>query len=96
MKNFPVKAAPDLKVPYEGNPRKYITDGEPVLVPDVHYYRKAVAEGDLIEVTAKEWAEYDAARTKAEAEAVAAAEEQAKAIAAAAVKAAKASGKATS
>lgn len=47
-----VKAAPGLKLPKEGNPRAYITDAEAVPVQDSHYYRKAIAEGDLVEVKA--------------------------------------------
>ena len=47
-----VKAAPGLKLPKEGNPRAYITDAEPVPVQASRYYRKAIADGDLVEVTA--------------------------------------------
>lgn len=43
-----VKAASGLKVPKEGKPRQYITDAEPVEVPDTAYYRRRVAEGDLV------------------------------------------------
>lgn len=44
-----VKAAPGLKLPKEGNPRAYITDAEPVPVQASRYYRKALADGDLVE-----------------------------------------------
>lgn len=43
-----VKAASGLKVPKEGKPRQYITDVESVEVPDTAYYRRRVAEGDLV------------------------------------------------
>jgi hypothetical protein len=66
-----VKAAPDLKVPKEGSPRTYITAPEAV-VPS-HYYRKAVSDGDLVELTEKEWAAFVAERTAAEEAAAAAA-----------------------
>jgi hypothetical protein len=46
-----VKAAPGLKLPKEGSPRAYITDAEPVPVQASRYYRKALADGDLVEAT---------------------------------------------
>jgi hypothetical protein len=46
-----VKAAPGLKLPKEGNPRAYITDAEAVPVQASRYYRKALADGDLVEAT---------------------------------------------
>jgi hypothetical protein len=51
MKILHVKAAPGLKLPKEGYPRAYITDAEAVPVQDSHYYRKAIGDGDLVEVT---------------------------------------------
>ncbi len=45
-----VKAAPGLRLPKEGKPREYITDQEPEEVSTSHYYRKALADGDLIAV----------------------------------------------
>jgi hypothetical protein len=53
MKTLNVQAAPGLKLPKEGSPRSYITEDEPVQVEDSHYYRKAIADGDLVEVPAK-------------------------------------------
>lgn len=61
-----VKAAPGLKLPKEGAPTTYITDAEPVEVENVHYYRKAINDGDLVALTDDEWAAYLAARAKAE------------------------------
>jgi hypothetical protein len=55
MKPIYVKAAPGMKMPREGNPRSYIIDSEPVPVEGSHYYRKAIADGDLIELTEKQW-----------------------------------------
>lgn len=43
-----VKAAPGLKCPMEKKPRIYITDQEPVEVPDSPYYRRLVKDGSLI------------------------------------------------
>jgi hypothetical protein len=34
----------------ENNPREYITDAEPVEVPDTAYYRRLVADGSLAEI----------------------------------------------
>lgn len=50
MKTLNVQAAPGLKLPKEGDPRAYITDAAPVQVLESHYYRKAIADGDLVEV----------------------------------------------
>jgi hypothetical protein len=52
MTTLNVKAAPGLQLPKEGAPRTYITDAEAVQVQDSHYYRKAIADGDLVEVPA--------------------------------------------
>lgn len=43
-----VKATAGIKVPMEGAPRKYITDAEGQEVPTSAYYRRRVAEGDLV------------------------------------------------
>lgn len=45
-----VQAAPGLKVPREEDPRKYITDGEPVEIEMTGYYVRRMADGDLVEV----------------------------------------------
>lgn len=45
-----VHAAPGLLCPTENNPREYITDAEPVDVPDTAYYRRLVDDGSLEEV----------------------------------------------
>ncbi|OLN30444.1 hypothetical protein DVDV_0644 [Desulfovibrio sp. DV] len=42
-----VKAAPGVRVPQEGMPRRYITEAAPVTVPDSAYYRRRIADGDL-------------------------------------------------
>lgn len=42
-----VKAAPGVRVPQEGMPRRYITETTPVTVPDSAYYRRRIADGDL-------------------------------------------------
>ncbi|OFJ46444.1 hypothetical protein BA896_021830 [Janthinobacterium lividum] len=68
-----VKAAPGLKLPKEGAPYTYITDAEPVEVENVHYYRKAINDGDLIALADDEWSAYLAARFRTEAAAVKAA-----------------------
>ena len=44
-----VKAAPGLRVPMEGMPRRYITDAAAVAVPDSAYYRRRMTDGDLVE-----------------------------------------------
>ena len=43
-----VKAAPGLKVPREDKPTTYIDDTAAVQVPDSPYYRRRVADGDLM------------------------------------------------
>jgi len=43
-----VKAAPGLKVPKETKPREYITDTKAVDVPESVYYRRCLAQGDLV------------------------------------------------
>jgi hypothetical protein len=68
MNTMYVKAAPGLKFPREGEPRRYITDAEPESVIGSHFYRKAVTDGDLIELTAAEWSQAVAQRAQADAE----------------------------
>lgn len=58
-----VKAAAGLQVPLENKPRKYIT-AEPVEVPGTAYYLRRIAEGDLVEVTAKGKVKSTPAETK--------------------------------
>jgi hypothetical protein len=43
-----VSAAPGLRCPMEGAPRKYITDAEAVEVPESAYYKRLEADGSLI------------------------------------------------
>lgn len=74
-----VKAVPGVRVPMEGMPRRHITDAKPVAVPDAAYYRRRIADGDLVLVDAEAVAEA-AAETKTVAQAKAIAE--AKAVAA--------------
>jgi hypothetical protein len=47
MKMIKVRAKKGMKAPKEGKPREYITDGEPVDVPDTGYYRRLVKDGSL-------------------------------------------------
>ena len=42
-----VEAADGLRVPMEEHPRRYIEE-TPVHVPDTAYYRRRMADGDLI------------------------------------------------
>lgn len=44
-----VKAADGLRVPMEEHPRRYIEE-TPVHVPDTAYYRRRMADGDLVTV----------------------------------------------
>ncbi|MBN4664218.1 DUF2635 domain-containing protein [Pandoraea nosoerga] len=43
-----VKARTGLRVPKERASREYITDTDAIEVPDTVYYRRRVAEGDLV------------------------------------------------
>ncbi|WP_036666018.1 DUF2635 domain-containing protein [Paludibacterium yongneupense] len=45
-----VKAAPGVRVPKQGAPRKYITDDAEVVVDATPYYLRRLRDGDLIEV----------------------------------------------
>lgn len=49
-----VQAAPGLKVPREEDPRKYITDAEPVEIEMTGYYVRRMADGDLVEVAGEQ------------------------------------------
>lgn len=44
-----VKAAPGLQVPMENNPKKLITDSDPVDVPETIYYRRLRDDGSLVD-----------------------------------------------
>lgn len=43
-----VIAAEGVQVPMEGQPRRYVTDGEAVDVTDSAYYRRRLDDGDLL------------------------------------------------
>lgn len=47
-----VTAAAGLKVPTEGNPRKYITDADQVEIEPTAYYLRRLADNELQEVVA--------------------------------------------
>ncbi len=49
MSTLKVKAIAGVKVPYEDNARKYITDSDAVDVPANAYYLRRLADGDLVE-----------------------------------------------
>jgi hypothetical protein len=49
-----VQAAPGTKCPMETNPRSYLTDAEPIDVPESPYYRRLIADGSLVEPPAQE------------------------------------------
>lgn len=53
MATIKVKAAPGLRFPMERRPKRHITD-TPVTVESTAYYRRAIADGDLIQMTEKE------------------------------------------
>ncbi|EFL52025.1 hypothetical protein DesfrDRAFT_1194 [Solidesulfovibrio fructosivorans JJ]] len=48
MTTITVRAAPGLRVPMEGMPRRHITEDTAVAVSDSAYYRRRVADGDLL------------------------------------------------
>ncbi len=48
-----VIAAPGIQVPKEDKPRDYITDTQAVDVPDTAYYRRRIADGDLLPAPVK-------------------------------------------
>ena len=43
-----VKAAPGIKVPHEHKPATYIDDTNPATINPSAYYRRRIADGDLI------------------------------------------------
>ncbi|WP_027181647.1 DUF2635 domain-containing protein [Oleidesulfovibrio alaskensis] len=45
-----VQAVRGVRVPAEDTPRRHIDDSAPVEVPDTAYYRRRMADGDLVEV----------------------------------------------
>lgn len=48
MNTLKVIATPGISVPMEDKPRSYITDAEPVTVPDSSYYQRRLSDGDLV------------------------------------------------
>jgi len=44
-----VLSAPGTRTPMETNPREYVTDAEPLDVPDTTYYRRLLDDGSLVE-----------------------------------------------
>lgn len=48
-----VIAAKGIQVPKEDKPRDYITDSQSVEVPDTVYYRRRIADGDLLPAPVK-------------------------------------------
>lgn len=52
MKTLSVKAVPGVSVPMEDKPRKYIESDKAVTVPATAYYRRRIADGDLVETAA--------------------------------------------
>lgn len=64
MNTIYVQAAAGLKLPKEGAPRSYITDAEPVAVEGCHYYRKAIADGDLVELSELDFTAYQDRRER--------------------------------
>lgn len=53
MKTLRVKARPGVKVPREGRPRTHITDQQAATVTCSSYYRRALKDGDLVELDPK-------------------------------------------
>jgi hypothetical protein len=86
MNTMYLKAASGRRFPIEGNPRYYITDAEPHRVIGSHYYRKAVIDGDVVELTEKDWQDFVDARDKRHVEEAAKAAAAAKAAERAAAK----------
>lgn len=71
MNTIFVKGLAGQKMPKAGAPRTYITDAEPVEVEDCHYYRKAIDDGDLVQLSQADWDKFVATRAKTEAAAAA-------------------------
>lgn len=69
-----VKAAPGLTVPFEENPRRYITDDTFFNVAETAYYTRRLSDGDLIAATDEDWNAQEKAKLAAEALTVKAAE----------------------
>ncbi len=42
-----VIAAPGTRCPMEGKPREYVTDSEPVDVPESSYYNRLLKDGSI-------------------------------------------------
>jgi len=61
-----IKAAPGMKFMLEGKPKVRISETAPIAVHASHYYRKAIKDKDLIELSAEEWGDYLAARSAAQ------------------------------
>ncbi|HHR5860159.1 MULTISPECIES: hypothetical protein [Providencia] len=53
MKTLFVKASQGLRVSFEHQHRRYITDAEAISVPDTAYYRRLLTNGDLVSVNKK-------------------------------------------
>lgn len=47
-----VKSRPGTRTPIEGNPKKYITDTEPVEVDPTGYYKRLIEDGSLVDASA--------------------------------------------
>lgn len=52
MPTITVQAAPGLRVPLFDNPKRYITDAASVQVELNAYYRRRMADGDLLQIPA--------------------------------------------
>ncbi len=63
-----VVAAPDLRVPTEGDPRQYIepAPADPVEVPETSYYQRRVLSGELVVVKKKNSSAKQPAKESAE------------------------------
>lgn len=53
MNRLKVKAAAGLKFAVEGKWRIYVTDDQVMEVPDSPYYRRALQDGDLLDMGAE-------------------------------------------
>lgn len=52
MPTTTVQAAPGLRVPLFDKPKRHITDAAPVQVELNAYYRRRMADGDLLQIPA--------------------------------------------
>jgi hypothetical protein len=59
-----IKAAPGMKFMVEGKPKTRISEKTPLAVKASHYYRKAIKDKDLIELSKQEWDAYQATRSE--------------------------------